>query len=49
MEVVLESLMCEVIVIGVGVEPNLSSERWIVIWLSAYPSSERLILCWLCA
>ena len=43
MEVVLESLKCEVIV-GVGSEPNPSNERLIVVWLSAYPSIVRLIL-----
>ena len=31
MEVVLESLKCEVIVVGVGFEPNPLSERLIVI------------------
>ena len=41
MEVVLESLKCEVIVVGVDFEPNPSSERLIVIWLSAYPSKCR--------
>ena len=34
-EIVLESLKCEVIVIGVGFEPNPSNERLIVVWLSA--------------
>ena len=37
----LESLKCEVIVVGVGLEPNLSSEKLIVVWLSAYPSKCR--------
>ena len=31
MGVELESLKCEVIVIGIGFEPNLSSERLIVV------------------
>ena len=44
-EVVLESLKCEVIVVSVGFEPNPSSERWIVVWLSAYPSKCRGDLC----
>ena len=46
MEVVLESLKCEVIVVGVGFEPNPSSERLIVVWLSAYPSKCRGDLCY---
>ena len=37
MEIELEFLKCEVNVVGVGLEPNPSSERLIVIWLSAYP------------
>ena len=45
MKVVLESLKCEVIVVGVGFEPNPSSERMIVGWLSAYPSKCRGDLC----
>ena len=39
------SLKCEVIVVGVGFEPNPSSERLIVVWLSAYPSKCRGDLC----
>ena len=35
MENELESLKCEVIVVGVGLEPNPFSERLIVVWLSA--------------
>ena len=34
-----------VIVVGVGFEPNPSSERLIVVWLSAYPSKCRGDLC----
>ena len=50
MKIELKSLKCEVIVVGVGFEPNPSSERVIVVvWLSAYPSFVRLILCRLCA
>ena len=45
MEVVLESFKCEVIVVGVGFEPNLSSERLIVVWLSAHPFKYRGVLC----
>ena len=37
----LESLKCEVIVVCVGFEPNPSSERLIVVWLSDYPSKCR--------
>jgi len=44
-EVELESLKCEVIVVGVGFEPNPSSERLIIVWLSAYPSKCRGDLC----
>ena len=43
MEIELESLKCEVIVVGVGLEPNPSSERLIVVWLSAYPSKYGVI------
>ena len=46
MEIELESLKCEVIVVGVGLELNPSSERLIVVWLSAYPSKCRGVLCY---
>ena len=46
MEIELESLKCEVIVVGVGLEPNPSSKRLIVIWLSAYPSKRKGDLCY---
>ena len=45
MEVILESLKCEMIVVGVGFEPNPSSERLIVVWLSVHPSKCRGNLC----
>ena len=41
MEIVFESLKCEVIVVGVRFEPYPSSERLIIVWLSAYPSKCR--------
>jgi len=44
-EVELESLKCEVIVVGAGFVPNPSSERLIIVWLSAYPSKCRGDLC----
>ena len=44
MEVELESLKYEVIVVG-GFEPNPSSERLTIVWLSAYPSKCRGDLC----
>ena len=34
------------IVVGNGLVPNPSSERLIVIWLSAYPSKRRGDLCY---
>ena len=40
-EIVLESLKCEVIVVGVGFVPYPSSVRLIFIWLSAHPSKCR--------
>ena len=43
MEVVLESLKCEVIVVGVSFEFNPSSERLIVVWLSTIPLSVEVI------
>ena len=43
MEIELESLKCEVIVVGVGFELNPSSERLIFIWLSAFLSKCRVI------
>ena len=41
MEIELESLKCEVIVVGVGFEPNPSSDKLIVVCLSAHPSKCR--------
>ena len=40
-EIELESLKCEVIVVGVGFEPYPSCMRLISVWLSAYPSKCR--------
>ena len=37
-EIELETLKCEVIVVGVGFEPYPSCVRLIFVWLSAYPS-----------
>ena len=39
----LESLKCKVIVVGVGFEPNPSSERLIVVWLSIIPLGVEVI------
>ena len=46
MEIELDSLKCDVIVVGVGLESNPSSERLIIVWLSAHPYKYRGDLCY---